>query len=141
MAKTQPRILIVADSRDTHTLLQFALSEAGFQVFSAPSEKSALLQIDVVAPHLIILDAQVKGLLEAQKLQRFQERSAVPIITLDGPDGQDQRTQETVGTAVRLSWPLDIQQLYACIRNLLPLDKRLPDAPEAVDAKLDHTIS
>jgi DNA-binding response OmpR family regulator len=120
MAKAQPRILVVTDSRDTRTLLEFALSEAGLQVFSAPSKKSALLQIDVVIPHVIVLDSCAPGIVEEDTLHRIREHSTVPVIVLNGVNNPTRRASLEADVAAYLPQPLDVQELYARIQHLLP---------------------
>jgi DNA-binding response OmpR family regulator len=119
MGKAQTRILIANNRRDMRTLLELALSDAGFQVFSAPSGKSALLQMDVVSPQLIILDGQMPGMDGWETLRRIRAQSAVPVIVLLGLDGDNQPACLAAGADACLVEPFNIQELFARVYTLL----------------------
>jgi DNA-binding response OmpR family regulator len=129
MEKAQARILIAANNRATRTLLELALSEAGFQVFSAPSGNSALLQMDVVAPQLVVLDGQLPEMDGWEPLRRIRERSTVPIVVFAGPADDAGQSCLEAGADVCLPNPLDIQELDSQVRALLARERALPLLP------------
>ena len=78
----RPRVLIVDDDQDVRTLLELALSHGGFQVSSAPNGSSALLQLRVVQPDVVILDILMPAPDGWETLRQIRALSNVPVLIL-----------------------------------------------------------
>ncbi len=59
MEKDKIKILLVDDEPDIIEILSFNLKQQGYKVFSASNGKEALVQVEKVQPHLIILDVMM----------------------------------------------------------------------------------
>ena len=109
----RPRVLIVDDDQAVRTLLELALSHGGFQVFSAPNGSSALLQIRVIQPDLVILDLLMPDPDGWRTLQKIREVSAVPILILTALNEPDMAKKCLArGADGCLFKPIDMQVLH-----------------------------
>jgi DNA-binding response OmpR family regulator len=118
------KVLIVEDSQDVRTLLEMALSHGGFQIFSAPTGNSALLQLDIVKPDLIILDILMPGLDGWETLRRVRETSNVPVIVLTGLNNRKTRKYcREFGADYCMIKPVDIPELKVMAGRLLQRGK------------------
>jgi DNA-binding response OmpR family regulator len=116
----KPRVLIVDDDQAVRTLLELALSHTGFQVFSAPNGSSALLQLRVVQPDLLILDILMPGLDGWETLQQIREFSSIPILILTALHQPDMKEQCLArGADGCLSKPIDMRELQAQAQALV----------------------
>lgn len=59
MEKDKIKILLVDDEPDIIEILSFNLKQQGYKVFSASNGKEALVKVEKVKPHLIILDVMM----------------------------------------------------------------------------------
>ena len=59
MKKDKIKILLVDDEPDIIEILSYNLMKEGYQVFSASNGEEALVQVEKVKPHLIILDVMM----------------------------------------------------------------------------------
>ena len=59
MRKSKIKILLVDDEPDILEILEFNLSNEGYQIFTAENGKEALALADQHLPHLIILDVMM----------------------------------------------------------------------------------
>ena len=59
MKKDKIKILLVDDEPDIIEILSYNLKKEGYQVFSASNGEEALVQVEKVKPHLIILDVMM----------------------------------------------------------------------------------
>ncbi len=121
MPKNRSKILIVAADHNLRTLLELAFSHNGFLVFLAPSTHSALLQIGVLHPDLIILDALLPDINLAQTAGAAQELYESPVLLLASPDDRilsslDKKENKITAWAPK---PLRIQELYDQVHYLL----------------------
>jgi two-component system response regulator MprA len=118
-----PKLLIVDGNRHTWTMLELALGYGAdrCQVFSAPSGHSALLQLGVLQPDLILLALAAPGGEGWDTLRRIRAVSRVPILALAAEDTPEiaLRSLEQ-GAAYCLRQPLALQELRARVRALLP---------------------
>jgi DNA-binding response OmpR family regulator len=116
----RPSVLVVDDDQAVRTLLELALSHGGFQVFSAPNGSSALLQIRIVQPDLVILDILMPDLDGWGTLQRIREVSTVPILILTAMEEGDMvKTCLSRGANGYLPKPVDMQDLQTRARDLV----------------------
>ena len=59
MKKDKIKILLVDDEPDIIEILSYNLKKEGYQIFSASNGEEALVQVEKVKPHLIILDVMM----------------------------------------------------------------------------------
>jgi two-component system, OmpR family, phosphate regulon response regulator PhoB len=79
------RVLIVDDDPDIQRLVSYNLSQAGFQVLSASTGRTALDTVQEQPPDLIILDIMmpdVDGLEVCRTLRQREDSRRIPIIML-----------------------------------------------------------
>lgn len=79
-----PRILIVDDDPDFVEITRMALSAEGFEVLSATSGEEAMASMRVAAPHLVIMDIMMRGVLDglqaAREMRADSVLQSVPIL-------------------------------------------------------------
>ena len=117
-----PRLLIVEGDREARTMLELALAYAGdsYQVFSAPTGASALLQLGIVRPDLILLDITLGNGDGWDTLKRIRERSKVPIIVLSPTDAAEITIRSLErGADYCMKLPLSMVELRARVQALL----------------------
>ena len=68
--RTRPSVLIVEPQQNTRTFLEMTLSQEGVRVFSAVSLQSALLQLRILQPDLIIVGFDGRDAGRGQRCRR-----------------------------------------------------------------------
>src|SRR5438132_10099061 len=79
------RVLIVDDDPDIERLVSYNLNQAGFQVTTATSGRTALESVKTHPPDLIILDVMlpdIDGLEVCRVLRQRDDSRRIPIIML-----------------------------------------------------------
>lgn len=119
----QGKILIVEDDQDARTMLEFALSHVGYQVFVAPTGSSALLQFDAIRPDVVLLDIMMPGIDGWETLRHIRESSHAAVIVLTGLDDRSVKARcREYGAYACLIKPVNLRQLYATVQACLPGD-------------------
>jgi len=118
------RILIVDDEQDLCEILQFNLSEAGFQTDAAYSAEQALECISKGKPYdLLLLDVMMPGMsgFELAKLLTGREQmSLIPIIFLTAKDSEDDMLQGfEAGADDYIRKPFSVREVIARVRAVL----------------------
>jgi DNA-binding response OmpR family regulator len=114
------KILVVDDSKSICEILEFNLSNEGYDVECAYSAEEAL---DKLTPKhaLILLDVmmgEMSGYKMAEKLRK--EKSSIPIIFLTAKDTEnDMLTGFSVGADDYISKPFSIKEVLARVKALL----------------------
>lgn len=83
--KQEYTILAVDDAKDSLMLLEFDLGEHNYQVVTAESGESALVLLETIEAHLILLDMHMAGISGLQTLERLKAHPTlrnVPVIML-----------------------------------------------------------
>lgn len=77
-------ILIVEDEQPIRTMVNFALSRAGFELSEAADAEQAYAEIDRKRPELILMDWMLPGMNGLELVRRLQRdaSAAVPVIML-----------------------------------------------------------
>lgn len=91
MKKSKIKILLVDDEPDILEILEFNLSNEGYQIFTANNGKEALKLADQYIPHLIILDVMMPimdGIETCERL-RLDKRFKNTVIMFLSARGED----------------------------------------------------
>ena len=114
------KILIVDDDRNICEILEFNLSNEGYQVECAYSAEEALKKL---SPHyaLILLDVMMGGMSGykmAEKLRK--ENNPIPIVFLTAKDTEnDMLTGFSVGADDYISKPFSIKEVIARVKAIV----------------------
>jgi len=134
------RILVVEDEVDICNLLRNELEAEGHSVTQAFDGPSALLAVEQLNPHLIILDWMLPGLDGLSVCRRIRQNYLVPIIMLTARNEEvDRILGLEVGADDYISKPFSIRELSARVRAMLrrvELDSRL--APTSTQQPLPN---
>ena len=130
------KILVVDDTKSICEILEFNLSNEGYEVECAYSAEEALKKL--TPQHaLILLDVmmgEMSGYKMAEKLRK--EKNAVPIIFLTAKDTEnDMLTGFSVGADDYISKPFSIKEVIARVKALLKRSKIAQKGNEKVPDK------
>ena len=119
---TAKRVLMVDDEPKFCQAVGEFLRTRGYEVTIAGNASEALLQLDEVAPDVILLDIRMPGLSGLEALKVLRSRFHVPrVIVISASD-----TEETVQEALRLGAqafmckPIDLRELERMISGVWP---------------------
>src|SRR6476619_8036550 len=139
----QPKanILVVDDSPDKLSLLEAALSLAGYNVTTATDGDEALAAIESYQPDLVITDVmmpRMNGYELAQRIRANPITKFIPVImqTAAGRRSEDLRRANEAGALGYITDPTDLDLLLARTRTLLEFKAYLDVCEEA--AFTDH---
>lgn len=130
-AEGAARILIVQADRNLRTMLElaFAYDDSGYQVYTAPDGRSALLQLEIIRPDVVMLEVSVADGEGWVTLDRIREVSNVPVIALSVVDDPRIAIESAKRGADHFALPGPrIRELQARVRALLGQADR-PDTP------------
>lgn len=113
--KKRSSVLIVESRLNTRTFLEMTLNQEGVRVFSATSLHSALLQLRVLQPDLIILGSDPHDGGECAGVSQIKALSAAPVLAVGG----SHHVSPGSGIAATLPQPIDVAQLCAKVAKLL----------------------
>lgn len=134
-------VLVVDDDPDKLSLLQVALSMAGYEVRTATDGEEGLAAVASFQPDLIISDImmpRLNGYELARKVRENPQTKFIPIIlqTAAGFSPEDQRRGSEAGALGYFTDPTDIDLLLARARTLLDFKAYLDSCEE--HAFTDH---
>jgi len=122
MAKKKT-ILVIEDDADMVELLEYNLTQEGYQVVSAPSGEEGLDRISSKRPDLVVLDLMLPGMdgLEACKLlKRDPKTEHIPVVMLTAKGEEaDIVTGLELGADDYITKPFSPKVLVARIRAVL----------------------
>ncbi len=134
MKKTNIKILLVDDEPDILEILEYNLSNEGYQIFTAPNGIKAISQAVKHKPHLIILDVmmpEMDGIEACEKLRGIPELSET-VITFLTARGEDysQLAGFEAGADDYITKPIKPKVLVGKVKALLRRfkEKELSDA-------------
>lgn len=83
-ATARPRILVADDDADIRDLVEFKLTQAGFEVQAVADGVSAWASFEQQPPELVVLDVMMPGMSGIDVLRRIRESEApaVPVLLL-----------------------------------------------------------
>lgn len=117
------KILVVDDEPDAVDLVQFNLSNAGFDVITAADGEEALKKARTYCPDLILLDVmlpEIDGLEVCKLLRRDAATSGIPIIMLTARAAEiDRILGLELGADDYVTKPFSPRELVLRVKNLL----------------------
>jgi diguanylate cyclase (GGDEF)-like protein len=137
----KPHVLVVDDDPDKLSLLEAALTMAGYEVRTARDGEEGLAAIDSFQPDLVVSDVmmpRMNGYDLASRIRENPQTRFIPIIlqTAAGFKPEDQRRGSEAGALGYITDPTDLDLLLSRARTLLEFKAYL-DTLE-VDALTDH---
>lgn len=137
----KPRVLVVDDDPDKLSLLQFALSRAGYEVRAARDGDEGYGAVTSFDPDLVVSDIMMPGMNGYELARRIRENPQtrfIPVIlqTAAVTGAEDARLGSEVGALGYITDPLDLELLLARARTLLDFKTYLDNCEE--QASTDH---
>ncbi|MBY8886887.1 response regulator transcription factor [Streptomyces sp. PTM05] len=120
-ARSRHRLLVVEDEPSIRSLLESALRLAGYAVSSADTGQSALLEIERLAPSLVLLDVllpDVDGFEVTRRLRAAGDDTPVLFLTAR-TDLSDRITGLSAGGDDYVSKPFSIEEVLLRIEAIL----------------------
>ncbi len=137
----KPHVLVVDDDPDKLSLLEVALTMAGYEVRTARDGEEALSLIASFQPDLVVSDVMMPRMNGYDLVRKFRENPQtkfIPIIlqTAAGLRAEDQRLGSEVGALGYITDPTDLDLLLSRARTLLEFKAYLDTCEE--EASTDH---
>ena len=113
-------ILVVDDERRYRDLLQMNLTRRGYRVLQAADGLSALNQVELEAPDLIMLDLMLPDMDGYEVCRRIREYSSVPIIMLTAKAEPSQKVRGlAIGADDYVTKPFSAEEVLARVVAVL----------------------
>ncbi len=137
----KPRVLVVDDDPDKLSLLEMALTMAGYEVRTANDGEDGFAEIASFQPDLVVSDVmmpRMNGYDLARRIRENPQTKFIPIIlqTAAGLRAADERLGSEVGALGYITDPTDLDLLLSRARTLLEFKAYLDTCEE--DALTDH---
>lgn len=137
----KPHVLVVDDDPDKLSLLEVALTMAGYEVRTARDGEEGLSLIASFQPDLVVSDVmmpRMNGYDLVRKIRENPQTKFIPIIlqTAAGLRAADQRLGSEVGALGYITDPTDLDLLLSRARTLLEFKAYLDTCEE--EASTDH---
>ncbi len=137
----KPRVLVVDDDPDKLSLLEMALTMAGYNVRTARDGEEGFAQMSSFQPDLVVSDVmmpRMNGYDLARRIRENPQTKFIPIIlqTAAGLRAADQRLGSEVGALGYITDPTDLDLLLSRARTLLEFKAYLDTCEE--EATTDH---
>ena len=121
------KILVVDDEEAILKVVDYALSEAGFEVHSARDGGGAALMFEQVRPDLVILDVMLPGKSGLDIAKELRAESSVPIIMLSARgDEVDRVLGLEFGADDYVTKPFSPRELVSRVKAILRRVEGLP---------------
>ena len=115
-----PKILVVEDETDVNNLIRTQFETEGYQVAQAFDGPSALRQVEVHQPDLVILDWMLPGMDGLSVCREIRRNYLMPIIMLTARGEEiDRVVGLEVGADDYVVKPFGVRELLARVRALL----------------------
>ncbi len=114
------KILIVDDEADIREILNFNLTNEGYEVIEADSAEDACLKMDE-SPNLLLLDVMMEGMSGFQFANKLRQNNInTPIIFLTAKSSEnDMLTGFSIGGDDYISKPFSIKEVVARVKSVL----------------------
>jgi two-component system, OmpR family, alkaline phosphatase synthesis response regulator PhoP len=115
------RVLVVEDEKSIRTLVEYTLTQAGFQVFTADNGLDVSRLVQDKQPHIMILDLMIPGINGMEVCQRLRrEGVTTPVIMLTARDEEvDRILGLEMGADDYVTKPFSPRELLARVRAVL----------------------
>lgn len=132
---TGARLLVVDDDADLLRLLSLRLNAAGYQVTAVTSAESALTQLEIEHPQLVLSDVRLPGRDGLALFDEIRKRHpALPVILLTAHGTIPDAVEATArGVFTYLTKPYDARELLDKIAQALALGAPAPSAGKSGD--------
>ncbi|VTU15888.1 sigma 54-interacting transcriptional regulator [Variovorax sp. RA8] len=129
------RLLVVDDDADMLRLLSMRLTGAGYQVTAVTSAESALTQLEIEHPQLVLSDVRLPGRDGLQLFDEIRKRHpTLPVILLTAHGTIPDAVEATArGVFTYLTKPYDARELLDKIAQALALGAPAPSGGKGVD--------
>ena len=128
------RILIVDDDENIAELISLYLMKECYDTKIVGDGESALKEVPVFKPNLILLDLMLPGIDGTALCRRIREQSRVPIIMLTAKSAEiDKVVGLEIGADDYVTKPYSFRELLARIRAVLRRNQGAVEASGAVD--------
>ncbi len=125
---SKKKILVVDDNRDLVRLFIVRLEQEGYEVYAAFEAAQAMMQINKVAPDLVLLDIMLPaggGVSVLQNVRMKASTSKLPVIIITGQSDEGiKKVAEKWGISGFFFKPLDAAVLIQKIKQSLGERKR-----------------
>ena len=136
---TKQKILIVDDDTNIAELISLYLTKECYETRMVHDGESALRELTLFQPNLILLDLMLPGMDGYQVCREVRTKSQVPIIMLSAKgEVFDKVLGLELGADDYIVKPFDTKELVARVKaNLRRCQQMIPfEAPKPVDAKI-----
>jgi len=118
------RLLIIDDDATIREMLELMLGSEGYTVVSAPHGAAALILLDEVRPHVILLDMKMPVMDGWEFLEKYRRRPGrqAPIVVLTAAQ-DDKRLAADLGADAYLAKPFAIDDLLRVLERCLSSDQ------------------
>jgi two-component system OmpR family response regulator len=120
-ARPRRRLLVVEDEPSIRTLLEATLRLTGYEVSSTDTGQAALLEVERLEPHLVLLDVMLPDLDGFEVTRRLRAAgNDCPILFLTARTGTDDRiTGLSAGGDDYVAKPFSIEEVLLRIEAIL----------------------
>lgn len=140
MALDQNKILLIEDEESLNEAIRFSLELEGYEVSCFFSGKKALLEVNLNAFDLVILDVMLPEMNGWEVCESIRKKSDVPIIFLSAKgESTDKIKGLRLGGNDYLSKPFDMEELLLRIEKQIPKEIESTDQIEIATAKIDFS--
>jgi DNA-binding response OmpR family regulator len=122
--RVENKILIVANDQEMRDRLFRSLDDTGFQLLAASDGRSALYQLGLFMPNLIVLDTALPNMDGWETLHRIREVSDVPVIVLTAVEEEAHIEGLHHGADYSMSRLFGLRELNARVHALLRRSSR-----------------
>ena len=123
-------ILFVEDEQQQRESLAMMLEVEGYQVIATESAEQALEHIETTSPDMIVTDVKLPGMdgfALFDRVRDFTQLYRMPFLFITGyNDPKAIERVKRLGAAAYITKPYDLENLLSVIKQLLPLDSKLP---------------
>ncbi len=115
------RVLVVEDDSDLLSLMEMILTDAGFEVRTAPEGRAALARVEEEMPGVILLDMRMPVMNGWEFAQEFRARHghAAPIVVVTAAESARRRAEE-IDAEGWLSKPFDLDEVVRAVEQHVP---------------------